>query len=115
MITQGDSVAALMVAGIVIYVSVRLGRATIHGILDHAPAGLREKIMQAVECIPGVYDCHDIRVRTAGATLFVDMHVLLDAKQTLDEAHRLTEQVEDTVRRIAPAADVTVHAEPARQ
>ena len=115
LMTQADSVAALTVAGIVIYVSVRLGRSTIHGILDHAPAGLREKIMRAVESIPGVYDCHDVRVRTAGAILFVDMHVLLDSKQTLEEAHRLTEQVEATVRRIAPAADVTVHAEPARR
>jgi cation diffusion facilitator family transporter len=115
LITKGDSVAALTVAGIVIYVSVRLGRSTIHGILDHAPAGLREKIIQGVESIPGVYDCHDVRVRTAGATLFVDMHVLLDSKQSLDEAHRLTEQIEAAVKRVAPEADVTVHAEPAQK
>lgn len=114
LITQADSVAALTVAGIVIYVSTRLGRSTIHGILDHAPAGLREKIRQAVQSIPGVYDCHDIRVRTAGPTLFVDMHVLLDSKQSLDEAHRLTEQIEAVVKRVAPEADVTVHAEPAQ-
>ena len=113
--TQADSVAALMVAGIVIYVSIRLGRSTIHGILDHAPPGLREKVRQTVQSIPGVYDCHDIRIRTSGPTLFVDMHVLLDSKQSLDEAHRLTEQIETTVKRVAPEADVTVHAEPAQK
>jgi len=115
LITQADSMAALMVAGLVIYVSMRLGRSTIRGILDHAPAGLREKIRQSVESIPGVYDCHDIRVRTAGANLFVDMHVLLDPKQSLDKAHQLTEQVEAAVKRVAPEADVTVHAEPRQQ
>jgi cation diffusion facilitator family transporter len=115
LMTQADSVAALTVAGIVIYVSIRLGRSTIHGILDHAPAGLREKIRQTVQSIPGVYDCHDIRVRTAGPTLFVDMHVLLDSKQSLNEAHRLTEQIEAAVKRVAPEADVTVHAEPAQK
>jgi cation diffusion facilitator family transporter len=115
LMTQADSVAALTVAGIVIYVSIRLGRSTIHGILDHAPAGLREKVRQTVQSIPGVYDCHDIRVRTAGPTLFVDMHVLLDSKQSLDEAHRLTEQIEAAVKRVAPEADVTVHAEPAQK
>lgn len=112
LITQADSVAALTVASIVIYVSVRLGKRTIHGILDQAPRGLREKIREAVEAIPGVYDCHDIRVRTGGATLFVDMHVVLDSKQSLDEAHRLTEQIEAALKRLAPEADVTVHAEP---
>jgi len=113
--TQADSVAALTVAGIVIYVSIRLGRSTIHGILDNAPAGLREKVRQTVQSIPGVYDCHDIRVRTAGATLFVDMHVLLDSTQSLGEAHRLTGQIEAAVRRVAPEADVTVHAEPTQK
>jgi cation diffusion facilitator family transporter len=113
LMAQADSVSALTVASLVIYVSVRLGRSTIHGILDRAPGGLREKIRQAVQSITGVYDCHDIRVRTAGPTVFVDMHVLLDSKQSLEEAHRLTEQIEAAVRRIAPEADVTVHAEPA--
>jgi len=114
-LTQADSIAALTVAGIVIYVSVRLAKSTIHGILDHAPPGLREKIRESAQSIPGVYDCHDIRVRTAGPTLFVDMHVLLESKQSLEEAHRITEQIEAAVRHFAPEADVTVHAEPAQK
>jgi len=112
LIRQADSVAALIVAGIVVYVSLRLGMSTIRGIVDHAPAGMRERIKQSVESIPGVHECHDIRVRTSGAILFVDMHVLLDAKQSLDEAHQLTEKIEAVVKHIAPEADVTVHAEP---
>jgi cation diffusion facilitator family transporter len=115
LVAQADSVAALIVAGIVIYVSVRLGKSTIQGIIDNAPVGVREKIKHSVESIPGVYECHDIRVRTSGTTLFVDMHVLLDPKQSLDEAHRLTEEVEAAVKHIAPDADVTVHAEPAQK
>ena len=43
------------------------------------------------------------------------MHVLVNSKQSLEEAHRLTEEVELVVKRIAPEADVTVHAEPAHQ
>jgi len=113
LIAQADSLAALTVAGIVVYVSLRLGRRTLHGILDQAPVGLRDQVMRAVESVPGVRDCHDIRLRTAGSTLFIDMHVLLDPKQSLDEAHRLTERIEGVVKHLAPEADVTVHAEPA--
>ena len=113
--TRADSLAALIVAGIVIYVSARLGRRTVQGILDRAPQGLREKIKQSVESLQGVYDCHDIRVRTSGAKLFVDMHVLLNSTQSLEDAHRLTEDIEAVVKRLLPDADVTVHAEPTKQ
>ena len=111
---RADAVAALLVAVIVIYVSAQLGRRTVHGILDHAPGGLRESIKQAVEEIPGIHDCHAIRVRTSGVGLFVDMHVDLDPQMSLERAHELTELASDAVRRIVPNADVTVHAEPLR-
>jgi cation diffusion facilitator family transporter len=109
---RADAVAAMFVAAIVIYVSAKLGRTTVHGILDHAPAGLRESIKQAVEEIPGIHDCHAIRVRTSGAGLFVDMHVNLDPQIPLRRAHELTELAADAVKHIVPEADVTVHAEP---
>jgi cation diffusion facilitator family transporter len=111
---RADAVAALLVAVIVIYVSAQLGRKTVHGILDHAPGGLRESIKRAVEEIPGIHDCHAIRVRTSGVGLFVDMHVNLDPQLSLERAHELTELASDAVRRIVPNADVTVHAEPLR-
>ena len=113
--TKADSLAAVMVACIVIYVSMRLGGRTVQGILDHAPQGLREEIKQSVESLPGVYNCHEIRVRTSGEKFFVDMHVLLDSKQPLEDAHKLTEDIESIVKRIIPEADVTVHAEPIKK
>lgn len=109
---KADSVAALGVAAIVTFVCMRLGKRTLQGLLDAAPAGLREKIKAEVEAVPGVMDCHKVRVRTSGPYLFVDAHVLVDGEQTLNEAHALTEVIEDTIRRLAPNADVTVHPEP---
>jgi len=114
-LAKADSLAAILVAFIVVYVSVRLGRRTVQGILDHAPPGLRERIKESVESLPGVYNCHEIRVRTSGEKFFIDMHVLLDSKQPLEEAHKLTEDIEITVKRIIPQADVTVHAEPIKK
>ena len=63
--------------------------------------------------MPGILDCHNVRVRYSGAQLFVDAHVLVDGEQTLNQAHALTDEVEEAIQRIAPGADVTVHAEPA--
>jgi len=100
------------VAAIVIVVSLRLGKRTLQGLLDTAPTGLSEQIKPAVEAVEGVVDCHNIRVRTAGPYLFVDVHVLIDGSKPLTEAHALTEQIEERIQRIVPRADVTVHPEP---
>jgi divalent metal cation (Fe/Co/Zn/Cd) transporter len=43
---------------------------------------------------------------------FIDLHVLVDGRQTLAEAHGLTETIEKAIQEIVPGADVTVHPEP---
>jgi cation diffusion facilitator family transporter len=109
---QADSVAAIVVGLIVVYVSIRLGIRTIQALLDVAPSGTEKKIISVVKVLPGVMDCHNVRVRYSGPQLFVDIHVLLDGNQTLIEAHNLTEEIERVIQKIIPNADVTVHPEP---
>jgi cation diffusion facilitator family transporter len=107
-----DAVAALGVSAIVVWASVRLGRRTIDALLDSAPAGMEERIAKIVAAVPGVRDCHNLRIRYSGSMLFIDLHVLVDGRQSLAEAHALTETIEAAIREIAPAADITVHPEP---
>jgi cation diffusion facilitator family transporter len=107
-----DAIAALGVALIVIYVSIRLGLRTIQALLDAAPKGMAEKIKKAVEAIPNILDCHNIRLRASGPRLFVDVHVLMEATLTLKEVHDATEIIEQAIQKIADGADITVHPEP---
>jgi cation diffusion facilitator family transporter len=109
---NADAIAALGVAIIVAWVSLQLGKRTVQALLDGAPLGLMDKIKVCVENVPGVTDCHNIRVRSSGPRYFVDVHVLLDGKQTLDEAHRLTDHIESCIRELMPGSDITVHPEP---
>jgi cation diffusion facilitator family transporter len=111
-IGSADAVAALGVSVVVVWVSARLGRRTVDALLDSAPAGMEERILAVVEGIPGVRNCHNIRVRYSGPVLFIDLHVLVDGKQTLEQAHCLTETIEAAIQEVAPRADVTVHPEP---
>ncbi len=109
---HADALAALLVALIALWVTATLGLRTIRALLDAAPAGLAPRIVAAVEALPGVGDCHQVRIRSSGPRLFVDMHVRADGNQTLAQAHALTEEIQQTVRGIVPLADVMVHAEP---
>jgi len=107
-----DALAALGVSVVVVWVSIQLGRRTVDGLLDSAPAGLDERILKIVEGVPGVRNCHHLRFRYSGPVLFIDLHVLVDGEQTLTQAHLLTESIESAIQEIAPGADITVHPEP---
>jgi len=112
---KADAIAAFGVAMIVIWISIELGKRTIQGLLDAAPHGLDVRIKETVEKLEGVIDCHNIRVRSSGPKLFVDVHVTLDGDQSLTAAHRLTELIECKIQGLAPKADVTVHPEPVEE
>jgi len=109
---NSDAVAALGVSALVVWVTFQLGKRTIDALLDSAPAGMEERIAAIVDAVPGVRNCHHIRMRHSGPTLFIDLHVLVDGRQTLAQAHSLTETIETAIQAIAPGADVTVHPEP---
>jgi cation diffusion facilitator family transporter len=109
---QADAVAALGVSALVIWTSFRLGRRTIDALLDRAPEGVEARIAAAVVTVPGVRNCHQVRLRYSGAVLFVDLHVLVDGPQTLAQAHSVADEIESAIHKIAPGSDVTVHTEP---
>ncbi len=109
---KADALAALIVAIIVIYVSVRLGIRTVQALIDAAPRGLYNEIKKTCEDLPGVFDCHNIRFRYSGPQVFIDVHILTDGNQSLASAHDLTEEIEKAIEELIPNADVTVHPEP---
>jgi cation diffusion facilitator family transporter len=109
---KADALAASLVAIIVVIVSMRLGSRSIGNLMDVAPRGVADRVKSAVEAIPGVLDCHQVRVRHSGPHLFMDIHVYMDGAQTLQQAHDLSDQIEQRLREMLADADVTVHPEP---
>jgi len=107
-----DSVAAIIVGLIVVQISFKLGGRTISALLDSAPAGLEDRVTQTVSKIPGVLNCHNVRIRPSGPALFIDLHITVDGRQPLRQAHDLTETIEAAIKKEVPNADVTVHPEP---
>ncbi len=109
---RADAAAAFVVALIVIYVSMRLGRRTIDALLDRAPSGLAEKIARAVEEIGNVQSVTRTRVRGSGNQVFVDLGVAIPRHLSFEESHAVTDEVREAVHKVAPNADVVVHALP---
>ncbi|HEV2425414.1 MAG TPA: cation-efflux pump [Terriglobia bacterium] len=112
LLERADPVAALMVAGITLYISVQLGRRTWDTLLDAAPEGTSARIAASVSEVPGVVMSERIRVRQSGQQLFVDLRLTLPGDIPFEHAQTMVESVESKVREIFPTADVVIHATP---
>jgi cation diffusion facilitator family transporter len=109
---RADAIAALVVAVIVVYVSVRLGCRAIDALLDRAPKGLAARLSQKVKDISGILRVSRIRVRDVGSQVFVDLIVDVPRHLSFQESHELTHRAEQAVHSIASNADVVVHTNP---
>jgi cation diffusion facilitator family transporter len=113
-LVKGDAVAALAVAAIVVYVSLQLGKRAVAVLLDVAPPGLGDQIAAAAAQVSGVQSVGAVRVRQAGASLFVDLVVNVGRSASLEEAHQIAEIVDERVAKIVLRGDVVVHVDPVR-
>jgi cation diffusion facilitator family transporter len=109
---RADAVAALVVALIVIYVSIQLGKRTTDALLDSAPHGLAVQITAAVSQIGEVQRVMQTRVRGSGSQVFVDLRVAVPRHLSFEESHAVTHQIRDAVHSVSPNADVVVTAVP---
>ena len=107
-----DSIAALAVAMIVIYVSYKLGKKAIDVLLDKAPSSLYEKIETAMKQIKEIYQFHDIKIRTSGAYTFVEVNIHVDAGLSIQEAHEISHKAENEILKIVERCEIHIHMEP---
>jgi ferrous-iron efflux pump FieF len=69
-------------------------------------------IADIADTFPGVHGHHDLKTRTAGSKVFVNLHVELDGAQTLDEAHAIGAALRRAIIQAYPQADVMIHKDP---
>ncbi|MCX6327432.1 MAG: cation diffusion facilitator family transporter [Bacteroidia bacterium] len=110
-----DSVAALIVAFIVIVISYRLGKRSIEVLLDYAPREKLIKVEGVLNAMPEIETFHSLKVRTAGADTFVRVIVTLNPQLRMDKAHEICDKVEREICKVIERCDVFVHVEPLNQ
>jgi cation diffusion facilitator family transporter len=109
-----DPVIAIVVALNIVRTGVGLVRIAIDGLLDRALPEQDQRRLRSViqgELEPGA-TFHALRTRKAGARRFVDFHLLLPGKVSVQEAHDVTQRIESAVASSFPGAETTVHIEP---
>jgi cation diffusion facilitator family transporter len=107
-----DSIAALIVAAVMMVAGLRLGKRTLDTLLDAAPGGATEDIRKIVEATDGVLSLSRLRIRPAGATLFAGVVVTVARTMPIDDMIALRQKIARDIKAAYPRADVTVTADP---
>lgn len=109
-----DAIAAIVVGFMIIKMGISYGWNSVKELIDTAidPILLRE-IEHFIRKINGVKKIHQLRSRSMGGDIIIDVHVLVDPFISVSEGHFIAQHVHHLLTVQLPRVkDVTVHIDP---
>lgn len=111
-----DSIVALAAAGLLTIGAVRIGKGAWDALMDRtADPSVVAGIIKIATNWPGVHGFHDLKTRTAGSRVFVNLHIELDGEQSLQAAHGIGAGLRRAILAAYPQTDVIIHKDVARK
>ena len=111
-----DPVAAVVVSFFIMKVSVWLLIPCVDELLEKSlPEDVEKEIEQTVLSFPGVSQPHHLRTRRIGNYYAIELHVRMDGKITLEEAHSTATAIENKLKEMfGKGTHVGIHVEPTK-
>ncbi|MCB1387839.1 MAG: cation diffusion facilitator family transporter [Rhodobacteraceae bacterium] len=108
-----DAVIALAAAVWLARSGLMIGRGAWDALMDHsAPPEVLRTIEAVANDWPGLTGHHDVKTRMAGSRIFISLHVELDGRQSLNDAHAVADGLEHRLEEAIPGAEVIIHLDP---
>lgn len=111
-----DPIAAVVVSLFITKVAVQLLVPCVDELLEKSlPADVEQEIQDVILSFPGVSSPHHLRTRRIGNHYAIEVHVRMDGKITLEEAHRTATGIESTLKEhFGKGTHVGIHVEPVK-
>ena len=110
---HADPLFAIGIAAYIIYTAWQIGQEALDILMDHElPDDERQRIIDVAMAQEGVKGVHDLRTRSSGSHVFIQMHVEMNGDLPLRDAHEIADEVEIKVGAAFPNAEVIVHQDP---
>ncbi len=109
-----DSIVAIAVALLIVRSSVELTRNAFADIFDVRLPEKDEKIIKDIltghqgDCV----SFHRLRTRKSGSVRFIDLHLVVPRRWTIEEAHQLSDTIEKEISEALPNTQVIIHVDP---
>jgi cation diffusion facilitator family transporter len=109
-----DALAAIIVSLTIIKMGFNYAWNSVKELIDSAvePQSLAQ-IEQVIQSVDGVKKIHQLRSRSMGGDIYIDVHILVSPNISVSEGHFIAQHVHrDLVAQIERVKDVTVHVDP---
>jgi cation diffusion facilitator family transporter len=109
-----DPLAALVVSIFIVKVSIQLAVPCIDELLEKSlPLEEEEKIRSIILSFPEVTSPHHLRTRHIGNNIAIEVHIRMDGKMTLNDAHKITQNIEKKLKNeFGKDTHIGIHMEP---
>ena len=108
-----DPLFAIGIAGYILHGAYEIGIEAYHVLMDRElPEEDRAKIRDIAVSHKDVLDIHDLRTRSSGSDMFIQLHLEMDPNITLVRAHDIAEEVMHMIEKEFPRAEVLTHQDP---
>ena len=77
--------------------------------LDEA---IQDEIRKLVFEEPAVDAIHELKTRASGHTQFIQLHIEMDGKMSLQAAHDISDRIMQTLQKAYPSAEIIIHQDP---
>ena len=111
-IYHGDFVAALILGGLLVILSIKLVYRTALDLTDIISPEIVKKVREISRSTEGVIDANPILMRKSGQTVFADITISLRGDTSFDRAHEISNNVEENIKNEIPNSEITIHFEP---
>jgi len=111
---QGDAIAALVIAAIILATAARLIAENANVLMDRTPAEAREAAERALARLEPDIELVRLRLRESAGRYFADVIVAVAPGAAVVEGHQAANLIEAAIETELPGSDVVVHVEPRR-
>jgi cation diffusion facilitator family transporter len=109
-----DPLAAIGVAILIIHAAFKLSIQSGRDLIDtRLPEEEEIWIRRQIEKFrPSVYGFHRLLTRKSGATRFVEFHLLVNSRMSVEESHRICDDITAAIEKQFAGTNVNIHIEP---
>jgi len=107
-----DPLAAFLVGAMIIKTVYEVGMPAVHALMDGFDDQKLREIEKQVKAVEGIHEVRELRARSHGSFVHVELTVGVDPHLSVKESHSLTERVEQRLLGFHNIVHVHVHVEP---
>jgi ferrous-iron efflux pump FieF len=110
---QLDVWCSLGIAAYILWSAWQIAKDAFHHLMDHEmPEAERNRIQEMILAHPQTKGVHALKTRYSGMHPFIQFHLELDGSLTLYQAHVISSEIEESLLRAFPRAEILIHEDP---